>query len=374
MADSLTKAKDLSKKVAVQFKKLENAYQALCDTEPDDIDALYTSLEDKHERYTAINSCLVDRVKVIEDAIAAASASTMEWSFHLSRSLSSSSYDGNVIKSLKPFKLTCNHTPKEFRTWLVQFHQYFSSGSISQKPLGLQRAFFDWCLDVDLLAELADIIHPTTDIHGPEGCLKILEDKFCTIYPLFNHCWNYFQSSHKQDKTLDAYLMSSLYNEADIKSLSKHDNLLIVFWPEIGTRKFESWFHRGKRCPWKVCKQLWNSALIFSWRMPPLTAIPPFLWLPLLPPLRPYPIGCSWCCPTCHSWCCPICCCWHCPVGCVQHHPSCHSPNWCQSPDLSMTRSATPAPFPATLSSLSSSKTCTDSHSRRYAWTLLGMW
>ena len=132
---------------------------------------------------------------------------------------------------LKPFTLSRDNTPQEFRIWLKHFRQYFASGYIHRKPLDFQRAFLERCIDSDLQSDLADYILPSTDITGPRGYLWILEERFRNLYPIFNRRWQYFRASRKSGEESDAFLtrLVALYKEADIDNLSKQDNLLFVF-------------------------------------------------------------------------------------------------------------------------------------------------
>ena len=235
VADSLLNGKNLLDKAKVQYQKLEEAYGKICDTEPSDVEELYEELNAEHIRLTDLNTKIIARFKIIETSIAEATANANA-SFTASSTsdtpLSTGFCREPVVEmTLKPFTLTRDHTPQEFRTWAKQFKQYFESGYISKKPLKFQRAFFDRCLDDNLQSDMADYILPSTDVVGPSGCLKILEDRFKDLYPIFNRRWKYFRATRNPGEDSDAFLtrLVALYKEADVDSLTKHDNLLFVF-------------------------------------------------------------------------------------------------------------------------------------------------
>ena len=235
VADSLQDGRALMEKVKAQFSKVEEAYTKLCDTEPSDSEELYKELDMELTRFLDIQTKVIARIKEIEDSIAEATVNTsLNRSNHSADGAPSSTgycREPVVETSLKPFTLTRDHTPQEFRIWLVHFGQYFASGCIHRKPLSFQRAFFDRCIDANLQSDLADYILPSTDVMGPNGCVKILENRFNNLYPIFNRRWQYFRASRKSGEDSDAFLtrLVALYKDADIDGLTKHENLLFVF-------------------------------------------------------------------------------------------------------------------------------------------------
>ena len=235
VADSLQDGRALMEKVKAQFSKVEEAFTKLCDTEPSDSEELYKELDMELTRFLDIQTKVIARIKEIEDSIAEATVNTsLNHSNHSSDGapLSTGYCREPVVEtSLKPFTLTRDHTPQEFRIWLVHFGQYFASGYIHRKPLSFQRAFFDRCIDANLQSDLADYILPSTDVMGLNGCVKILENRFNNLYPIFNRRWQYFRAGRKSGEDSDAFLtrLVALYKDSDIDGLTKHENLLFVF-------------------------------------------------------------------------------------------------------------------------------------------------
>ena len=189
-ADTLSRGRDFAKQLDAHFKKVEEAFEKLCATEPDDLAALTATLGEAHEAFIATNSILASHIHDVEATIAAASATAANASItdiNVSLSGSGDSPSGRMVeKSLKPFILMKSHSPRDLRRWLLQFDQYFHSGKLPQQSIAFKRSFFDRCIDKELLEDISEYLAPTTDIMGPEGCISILVDRFRILYPTFN--------------------------------------------------------------------------------------------------------------------------------------------------------------------------------------------
>ena len=222
MYNTMVKIEEFNQKMDDQYKKLEEATDALVAVVPDEHEALYEALAVDGVCLSDILDKLANHAKLMEDNAAASALDT---------SVLSTSGSYAVEKFLKPFILTKDHTPQDLRLWINQFDQYYHSGNLHLHPLKKQHAFFEHCIDNHLLRNIMQYIMPETKVLGPDGCVSILEAHFRKMYPIFNQCLDLFRAAPTASKHAEQFCnhLVEMASEANIDQLN-HDEIIIFIF------------------------------------------------------------------------------------------------------------------------------------------------
>ena len=129
-----------------------------------------------------------------------------------------------VNESLKPFKLTTDHNPIEFRSWCNQFKSFFNTSRLDLIQPADQQAYLRICIEPTLEARIAEKIDDQTEMFGNNSCIEFIEEEFAAKYPLATRRDDYFKLKQGDSIFSDfsAKLMT-LAKEADIESLTTED-------------------------------------------------------------------------------------------------------------------------------------------------------
>ena len=140
---------------------------------------------------------------------------------------------------LKPFTLTCEHTPVEFRHWQKKFKAYYQASAMDKRPVSEQHAYFQNCIDIKLEQRIQDKIDEDTPIFDcPNRTLsymKALQDDFLVRYPLFTRRLDFFRYTQAQGQSFTDFsaILRSKGEEADLHELQPED--IYVFRYICGT-------------------------------------------------------------------------------------------------------------------------------------------
>ena len=73
-----------------------------------------------------------------------------------------------INDALKPFKLTRDNDPVEFRAWATQFRSFYNTSRLDLLEREDQQAYLRICLDPHLENRISEKIGPTTEIFGDD--------------------------------------------------------------------------------------------------------------------------------------------------------------------------------------------------------------
>ena len=105
-------------------------------------------------------------------------------------------------EALKPFTLTCENNPIEFRTWQRKFRVYYTTSSFDKRNLEEQQAYTTNCLDPKLEQRIQAKIETDTPVFGKENSImKALEDDLLIRFPMFNRRLEFFQCTQSKGQS-----------------------------------------------------------------------------------------------------------------------------------------------------------------------------
>ena len=233
---TVIKCSDYEQKLAHHFTKYEAAVEAFCGNWPDEADAVLKSLDESQTKCNDIYREIASYVASIE-----AEANRNRISLNETIPVNSSPYSpvSKADKTIRPFILTQDHKPQDLRRWSKKLHKYFLSGSIAQQSLEVQQAYFEECIDENILNSISKFISPITPIFGPDGCTELVEDFFATLYPIFNRRFEYFRLMPEKGEFADSYLsrLELLHIEADSELMDADETLIFLFLSHYPDKK-----------------------------------------------------------------------------------------------------------------------------------------
>ena len=96
-----------------------------------------------------------------------------------------------VRHDLKPWELSANATPSEFRRWRRKYEQYYLGSNIGVTNIPGQQATISGCMDREMEQHLYNLISDNTPIFTPEpnedevtSCMDIISDWIAERHPL----------------------------------------------------------------------------------------------------------------------------------------------------------------------------------------------
>ena len=241
----VTEANHFLEKMRMQKDRCDEAYTALaCDFPNED-----NKVEDKtatlDAEYEEARDLLVQAIDAagIPAAPPLAAAPTP-------RSSGASTMDGELTASLKPFTLTLDHKPAEFRTWLNRFKAYYGVAKLGQLSLAEQRAFFSNCIDPMLEEMLQPEINASTTVFevnaGDACCVKSLTDVFAMVYPLYTRRTDYLRETQSEGETYAQFSrrLKMMAAEAMMNHLSAEDHLALRIITATNDQRLRDKFHK----------------------------------------------------------------------------------------------------------------------------------
>ena len=191
------KAREILKKLGEKVDKVQSQLDELGATYPivrEDVEAQKDNIfqeaqPDINRTETAVNRYLAAvKMKAVNEAGAIATAPK-----EAGRS--------KVDDSIRPDKLSADHTPAEFDTWKRDFETYFQVNQMDKREVPEQRANLNKCLDDHLKKLLNKNVRGDIGVYGAGGCMAFLDLEFKRLYPLFARRKEFF--SMRPDKGED---------------------------------------------------------------------------------------------------------------------------------------------------------------------------
>lgn len=140
-----------------------------------------------------------------------------------------------INDTLKPFILTRDHNPTEFRSWVQKFRAFYSTSAIDKCAIAEQQAYLRICIDSNLDSRIYDKVQATTPIFGDDGCISLLEEEFMLRYPLFTRRLDFFRHTQSSGQLFSEFAaqLRQKGEEADLQHLTMDD--IYVFRYICGT-------------------------------------------------------------------------------------------------------------------------------------------
>ena len=173
------KAREILKKLGEKVDKVQSQLDELGATYPivrEDVEAQKDNIfqeaqPDINRTETAVNRYLAAvKMKAVNEAGAIATAPK-----EAGRS--------KVDDSIRPDKLSADHTPAEFDTWKRDFDTYFQVNQMDKREVPEQRANLNKCLDDHLKKLLNKNVRGDIGVYGAGGCMDFLtlSSRDCTL-------------------------------------------------------------------------------------------------------------------------------------------------------------------------------------------------
>ena len=136
-----------------------------------------------------------------------------------------------VDESLRPDKLTIEHTPADMDMWIREFRTYYDSGQMNLKSINEQRGYLSRCLDDNLKKVLLRQVLPDTMIWGQNGCIETLKHEFTRIYPIFARRKAFFTMQPERGENFRDFRMRlrDVADTADLEKLTVNDLFLYKY-------------------------------------------------------------------------------------------------------------------------------------------------
>ena len=152
------------------------------------------------------------------------------------------------VRTLRPFILTKDHTPSEFRLWKEEFYTYFSAYGLEQYAIHTQQGAFRKSLSTGLFESIRDQISMDMSVYSPSSgpcCMRVLEEAFLVFYPAFSRRLEYEETGAEPGETPLPFLkrLTRLCDASDIADVSEKDRIVFKFFQGTPTNGFvaESW-------------------------------------------------------------------------------------------------------------------------------------
>ena len=223
-----TEAEDIYTRLKSQYELLMDLYQTCLELD-DDTEATVALWEAKVNDVSAevdvsrakIHNALATMDQKLAQAQAQAQATAQAVAANTTPRV-------RVVDTLKPFVLSLQNTPVEYRNWKRKLDSFFSASNLAHATVPDQQAYVRQFIESDLDARISVRIMPSTAINGSDSLVSFLDEVFEQRYPLFTRRLDFFRLIRTSGMTTSEYLakMLQLSGEADLASLTT-DNLLV---------------------------------------------------------------------------------------------------------------------------------------------------
>ena len=139
-----------------------------------------------------------------------------------------------IVMSLKPDRLTQNHSMQAFKKWRNDTLQFFTASGLLSQPVSIQRAHLSSCIDERVHRYLAGKLPDTSApiFEGDDSCMAQLVAMFKTIYPLNTRRLTLFRHSLRPNSSLLDFKnfiqeITDMTGDADIDTGLTRDELII---------------------------------------------------------------------------------------------------------------------------------------------------
>ena len=152
-----------------------------------------------------------------------------------------------VASDFKPFVLSNDHTPVQFREWTKNMETYYVVSKMDELRIVDQQVLLNKCIDSYLAGTLASQISDLTPIFPDktqpyqESCISIIEQEFLATYPLSarRHQFYTFAGPQGMPARKVHETLRNLMLDADIDTMSRDDQLalrIVIAVPDEGLR------------------------------------------------------------------------------------------------------------------------------------------
>ena len=211
---------------------LEEAVLAASSISEEEYDVQWDGMVKYEERVASARASIA---KLLTDLNQSASESLLNASTSSTAASSGSAgkrpFDVNL---LRPFLLTPEHAPADFRSWKEEFASFYSGYGMEHHPLEQQQALFRKCISSEFWEHIRLQIHASLPVYsatsGP-SCLRVLEDTFWHLYPAFTRRLEYEETGPETGESPLAFLkrLVQLFEDSSIVEVDEKDRLVFKF-------------------------------------------------------------------------------------------------------------------------------------------------
>ena len=218
--------------ITKKHEMLEEAVLAASSISEEEYDVQWEGMVKYEERVASVRASIA---KLLTDLNQSASESLLNTSTSSTAASSGSAgkrpFDVNL---LRPFLLTPEHAPADFRSWKEEFASFYSGYGMEHHPLEQQQALFRKCISSEFWEHIRLQIHVSLPVYsatsGP-SCLRVLEDTFWHLYPAFTRRLEYEETGPETGESPLAFLkrLVQLFEDSSIVEVDEKDRLVFKF-------------------------------------------------------------------------------------------------------------------------------------------------
>ena len=134
---------------------------------------------------------------------------------------------------LRPFLLTQDHSPSDFRLWQEEFATYFAAYGLDRHPVHTQQGAFRKSISTDVLSLVRDQMDGQMRVYSQKSlsCMKLLEEAFMVLHPAFERRLEYEETGAEPGEQPLPFLkrLVALYEESDIGEVHEKDKIVFKF-------------------------------------------------------------------------------------------------------------------------------------------------
>ena len=218
--------------ITKRHEMLEEAVLAASSISEEEYDVQWEGMVKYEERVASARASIA---KLLTDLNQSASESLLNASTSSTAASSGSAgkrpFDVNL---LRPFLLTPEHAPADFRSWKEEFASFYSGYGMEHHPLEQQQALFRKCISSEFWEHIRLQIHASLPVYsatsGP-SCLRVLEDTFWHLYPAFTRRLEYEETGPETGESPLAFLkrLVQLFEDSSIVEVDEKDRLVFKF-------------------------------------------------------------------------------------------------------------------------------------------------
>ena len=132
------------------------------------------------------------------------------------------------VESLRPERLSRDHTLADLRAWERQFRDFFEVSRLAAAPRRQQQAHFRACLDANLQSRVNESIGEESTI---DQCIAALREDFYDLYPVFSRRLDFFKATQKAGERFSdtAVRLQQLADVADLDRLNAEELMMFRY-------------------------------------------------------------------------------------------------------------------------------------------------
>lgn len=213
-----TSLKDQIEELDHRIKVIIDGYTSIAELDPDKEEETATAMETESKRYEDCKIALIKALSAINRPPAQPASTapvTNNQSTHV-----------KANEALRPFMLTTETNPVEFRSWQRKFKAYYSASGFENSPLAQQHAYLQNCLDPKLEQRVQDSVTDQTPVFGENSYISAIEEDLLLRFPMFTRRLDFFKFTQAKGQSFSDFsaALRAKGDEADLARLTPDDH------------------------------------------------------------------------------------------------------------------------------------------------------